>query len=153
MSGAADASYEGVFHISHNQFQLIDSGVVPELAAEFGELIVPFVVGGFAVYCGISDGPVRLRAEVATTPPPLDAAGWDEVAEIAFDAPSGGVRVVPLFEDPVPEIPILTNGPGTYRARVHARGRATALNRFVDAPTEDYLIQLWPTASEGNPGV
>jgi hypothetical protein len=147
MSGAAEAAYEAVFHISENQFQLIDYGVVPELAAEFGELIVPFVVGGFAVYCGISDGPVRLRAEVATTPPPLNAAGWDEVAEIAFDAPSGGVRVVPLFEDPVPDIPALTNGPGTYRARVYARGRATARNRFVDDPTEDYLIQIWPDAS------
>jgi hypothetical protein len=147
MSGAAEASYEAVFHISENQFQLTDYGVVPELAAEFGELIVPFAVGGFAVYCGISDGPVRLRAEVATTPPPLNAAGWDEVAEISFDAPSGGVRVVPLFEDPVPDIPALTNGPGTYRARVYASGRATARNRFVDHPTEDYLIQIWPDVS------
>jgi hypothetical protein len=57
------------------------------------------------------------------------------------------VRVVPLFEDPVPDIPALTNGPGTYRARVYASGRATARNRFVDHPTEDYLIQIWPDVS------
>lgn len=147
MGGTVEGSYEAVFRISENQFQLIDYNVVPELAAEFGPLVVPFVSGGFAVYCGISAGPVRLRAEVATTPPSLDAAGWDEVAEITFDAPSGAVRVVPLFGDPVSDLPALTNGPGTYRARVHARGRATARNRFVDAPTEDYLIQVWPDST------
>jgi hypothetical protein len=41
----------------------------------------------------------------------------------------------------------LTNGLGTYRARVYARGRATAPNRFVDDPTDEYLIQIWSDGS------
>jgi hypothetical protein len=52
--------------------------------------------------------------------------------------------MTPLFMDPVPQIGVLTSGPGAYRLRVHARGRDIARGRFVDEPTEDYPLQVWP---------
>ncbi|GAA3166319.1 hypothetical protein GCM10010531_18670 [Blastococcus jejuensis] len=136
--------YEAVFAISHAIFQLTDYDVVPEIGDNVGGLAVPLINGGAAVLCGISAGPVHVRAQVSATPPPPETAAWDEVAEIVFAAPTGSVRVTPLFEDPVPQIGVLTSGPGEYRLRVYARGRDTAPGRFVDTPTEDYLIQVWP---------
>jgi hypothetical protein len=140
-------SAEATFGIRHGQFQLTDEKVVPELAEpaiRHGDLVVPHVSGGATVICGIDTGPVRVRAEVHASAPAPDAASWDELAETTFDAPVGNVRVVPLFDWPVGELGPLTSGPGNYRVRVHARGRATALNRFVETATEDYLIQVWP---------
>ena len=143
-------SYESTFGISHGLFQLTDERVVPELAepaVRTGDLVVPHVSGGATVICGIDTGPVRVRAEVHATEPAEDVASWDEVAETTFHAPVGRVRVVPLFDWPVADIGPLTTGPGRYRIRVSARGRDTAANRFVDAPTEAYLLQVWPDAS------
>jgi hypothetical protein len=145
----AQQPYDAVVPVSHNQFQLNDLGVVPDLETETGGLL-DLLTGGVRVRCGISDGPVRLRAETFPTAPPQDTGTWDEVAEISFVAPVGSVRVTPLFQWPVAEIPPLTPGPGTYRVRVHARGQDAARNRFVASPTEDYLLQIWPvTGPEG----
>ncbi|MCE0446635.1 hypothetical protein LT493_24490 [Streptomyces tricolor] len=35
-------------------------------------------------------------------------------------------------------------GPGTYRLRVHARGRDQAVDLAPDTVTEHYLLQCWP---------
>jgi hypothetical protein len=140
--------FEAVFHISHAMFQLPDLGVVPEIGDDLGGLVVPLINGGAAVLCGISDGPVRVRAQASDAAPESETAPWDEMDEIVFHAPAGSVRVTPLFEDPVADIGVLTSGPGTYRLRVYARGRDTARNRFVDVPTEDYLIQVWPDPAD-----
>jgi hypothetical protein len=147
MTQPGERSYESTFGITHGLFQLTDERVVPELAEPAirpGDLVVPHVSGGATVICGIDTGPVRVRAEVHATAPADDVASWDEVAETTFDAPFGNVRVVPLFQWPVADIGSLTNGPGRHRVRVSARGRETALNRFVETPTEDYLLQVWP---------
>jgi hypothetical protein len=139
-----EQSDEAVVAVSHGLFQLIDRGVVPELGPDIAGLVVPLVSGGIAVVCGISAGPVRVRAETWAAAPPPDPAAWDETGEVGFYAPVGSVRVTPLFEDPVPGIPALTAGPGAHRARVYARGRDTARNRVVGASTEEYLVQVWP---------
>ena len=144
MSGRPERTYEAVFRISHSTFQLADYNVVPEMGDEVAGLAMPLLHGGAAVLCGISDGPVRVVAQVWTTEPPPESVAWDEVAEIGFDAPAGSVRVVPLFLDPVPEIGVLTDVPGRHRLRVHVNGRDRARGRFVDEPTEDYLLQVWP---------
>ena len=147
MTQPDERAYDATFRISKGLFQLTDERVVPELAEpaiRSGDLLVPHIAGGATVICGIDTGPVRVRAEVHATAPAPDAASWEEVAETTFDAPVGRVRVVPLFEWPVADIGPLTDGPGNYRVRVSARGRDTARNRFVEAPTEDYLLQVWP---------
>jgi hypothetical protein len=144
---SGERSYDATFLISHGVFQLTDERVVPELAEpaiRSGDLLVPHISGGATVVCGIDTGPVRVRAEVHASAPAADAGSWEEVAETIFDAPVGSVRVVPLFEWPVADIGPLTTGPGNYRIRVSVRGRETARHRFVETPTEDYLIQVWP---------
>ena len=146
MTQPGERSYDATFRISRGLFQLTDERVVPELAEPMirtGDLVVPHVAGGVTVVCGIDDGPVRVRAQVLATAPTPDAASWEEVAETTVDAPVGSVRVVPLFDWPVADIGPLTDGPGSYRVRVHARGRGTAPYRFVETPTEEYLIQVW----------
>jgi hypothetical protein len=143
MTDRPEQSYDAVVPVTDNVFQLTDDDVLPEALTEDGDLVNP-VLGGLTVLCGISDGPVRLRAERWAAAPPPETAVWDESAEVAFPALVGRVRVTPLFEDPLPGLPVLTAGPGNYRARVYARGRDIARNRFVDTPTEHYLIQIWP---------
>jgi len=45
-------------------------------------------------------------------------------------------------------VPPLATAPGSYRVRVHARGRdrAHAAGPVVDEPLEQHLIQIWPAA-------
>jgi hypothetical protein len=150
MSQPAGPVHEATFRISYSQFQLNDYGVVPELGAETDGMVVP-LSGGARIACGISDGPIRLRAQACAAEPAPETSPWDEVAETAFDAPVGQVAVVPLFEDPVPGIPPLTSGPGRYRVRVYARGRDIAPHRFVESPTEEYLVQVWPDSPGSEP--
>jgi hypothetical protein len=150
MTQSAGAVHEATIHVRHGQFQLNDYGVVPELEAEIDGMLVP-ISGGVLIVCGISDGPARLRAQACAAEPAPETARWDEVAETTFYAPVGDVRVVPLFEDPVPGMPPLTSGPGTYGVRVYARGRDVARGRFVGSPTEEYFLQVWPAGAGSEP--
>ncbi len=135
---------EALVRVLNGQFQLADRDVVPELLGELdGSLIVP-LVGGAAIATGISAGPVHVRAEALDAEPGPETTGWEEIAGITFEAPVGSVRVVPLFEDPTPEIPPLTSGPGWYRLQVHARGRDVDRHRDVASSAESYLLQVWP---------
>jgi hypothetical protein len=134
---------EAIFNVSYGQFQLTDYNVIPEPDGDIGGLLTP-LRGGATVACGIHTGPVRVRAEAHAAAPPPDDHAWDECAEMTFEAPVGRVRVTPLFEDPVPELPQLTSGPGTYRIRVYARGRDAARGRVVPSSSEEYLLQVWP---------
>jgi hypothetical protein len=137
--------HEATFDVSHALFQLTDLNVIPEPGQEFRGLVVPMIPGGATVLCGIQSGPIHVRAEAHGAAPPPDTSAWQEVAETVFDAPTGQVRVVPLFEDPVPGLPVLTAGPGRYRIRVHARGRDDITRgRVVRSSSEEYLLQVWP---------
>jgi hypothetical protein len=118
--------------------------------AEIDGMLVP-VSGGVLIVCGISDGPARLRAQACAAEPAPETSRWDEVTETTFHAPVGDVRVVPLFDNPVPGIAALTSGPGAYRIRVCARGRDIARGRFVDSLTEEYFLQVWPAGAGAAP--
>ncbi|MEV4342725.1 hypothetical protein [Streptomyces sp. NPDC049590] len=39
---------------------------------------------------------------------------------------------------------LVAAGPGSYRLRVHARGRDLAVDLVPDTITEHYLLQCWP---------
>lgn len=96
------------------------------------------------VLTGTQFGHVRLRVQVADNPPELECAGWDDVAEVSLQAPgrltisSGGVGLDRLSN--------LLPGPGSFRLRVHARGRDAGAERDVVSgrPVEEHLIQVWP---------
>ena len=142
--------HEATFTVSYGQFQLTDYNVIPDLDGDISGMVTP-LRGGALVACGIHTGPVRVRAEAHTATPPPDTDAWDEVAEVTFEAPAGRVRVTPLFENPVPELPQLTSGPGDYRLRVYARGRDVARGRTVESSSEEYLLQVWPETPPAHP--
>lgn len=55
------------------------------------------------------------------------------------------MRVTSVMSN-APDLPLLTpQGPGTYRVRVHARGRDIAPDGVAYEPVEDYLLIVWPT--------
>ncbi|MEU0250885.1 hypothetical protein ABZ192_42705 [Streptomyces sp. NPDC006235] len=57
--------------------------------------------------------------------------------------------MAPLMDDPADLPSLASQGPGSYRLRVHARGRDRAVDQtVVDEVVESYLIQSWPAAHQ-----
>ncbi|WP_344939494.1 hypothetical protein [Actinomadura miaoliensis] len=141
--------------MNYHQFLLAewsDAPPTPPADRPANGLITPDPPWGAVIYTGIATGAVAVSVELRRQAPPPGAPSWDEweeVAEVTVEAPVGQLRVYALMEDP-PDLPPLTiAGPGTYRVRVHARGRDIAYDlSLVDEIVEDYLIQVWP----GPPG-
>ncbi|MER6766724.1 MULTISPECIES: hypothetical protein [Amycolatopsis] len=68
-------------------------------------------------------------------------------------AEEGFLLVHNMMDGPPQELDeIAYVGPGTYRVRVHARGRDIAPHSRADTPNEHYLISVWP-APETSPTV
>jgi hypothetical protein len=146
----ADASHPGVFalvRVDYSTFTLIDLDV--DMPESIG-LVRAEEHATVAVFTGIDSGPVRVAVDPRTVPPPVADLNsglreWDEIVEFSGESPDGSVEVVSLTEGLVTELPPLSaTGPGTYRLRVHARGRATHRDLAVGEPVEDYLITTWP---------
>ena len=79
-------------------------------------------------------------------PDTVDVACWDEVVEVSLDMPHGDARLAVLMADVPDTFPTLSPcGPGSYRLRVHARGRDTSIDGTASEPFEDYLIVAWPS--------
>jgi hypothetical protein len=146
----ADASHLGVFalvRVDHATFTLID--VDADMPESIG-LVRAEEHAIVAILTGIDSGPVRVAVDPRTGPPPaadLDSGlrEWEEIVEFSGESPDGSVEVVSLTEGLVADLPPLSaTGPGSYRLRVHARGRATHRDLAVSEPVEDYLITAWP---------
>ncbi|MFD0336359.1 hypothetical protein ACFQZ0_30225 [Streptomyces erythrogriseus] len=74
----------------------------------------------------------------------MDADAWDEIIDHSVETATGALRVTSVMTD-APDLPLLTpQGPGTYRVRVHARGRDIVPDGVADDPAEDYLLIVWP---------
>jgi hypothetical protein len=103
--------------------------------------------GCMTVYVGASSGLVTVAVEPRTTAPSTtDLDDWDEVGEGDLHATQGEVIVRALMDSP-PDLPVLTTqGPGNYRARIHAKGRDLHPDLVAFEPVEKYLIQIWPAA-------
>ncbi|MGW4202395.1 hypothetical protein [Streptomyces sp. NPDC004726] len=70
-------------------------------------------------------------------------APWDDDDILQVDSPQGDIHGV---------LPALTTaGPGTYRVRVHSRGRDTCPDGAVTTPVETYLIIAWPQDPDDSP--
>ncbi|MET7457047.1 hypothetical protein ABZT03_35220 [Streptomyces sp. NPDC005574] len=107
------------------------------------------VTGGAAeVMTWIHTGDVRVTVEPHSQRPEIDP-GWEEIVEISCDSPSGELLVTPLMDDPADLPSLASQGPGTYRLRIYARGRDAAVNHTEpDDVAETYLIQSWPAAHQ-----
>src|SRR5947209_4852588 len=85
--------------------------------------------GAAVVFTGIHTGVVTAWVDPRSEPPAeVDMTGWHEVVEVSMQAPTGRVAVASPEAEP-PDLPSLTTaGPGSYRVRVHARGRDTEVD-------------------------
>ncbi|MET7997965.1 hypothetical protein ABZU76_44485 [Amycolatopsis sp. NPDC005232] len=133
--------------MSHGNFAIRDLSAdlpFPSLAYANGLVGTDFI-NGAVVLTGIHTGSVTVTVQALdTAPDSVELDGWDEVAEVSVDSEYGELIVAGMGEDP-PDFPELAHsGPGSYRLRVHARGRDIAPHLNVWDPVEDYRISVWP---------
>ncbi|MBB5957425.1 hypothetical protein FHS29_004020 [Saccharothrix tamanrassetensis] len=138
-----------LLRLSYHQFELVDRGMdgtsPPTLDAAHANGLVAAQRGAAVVLASIHTGYVDLSVDLHDHAPEPDTAPWDDVVEISLDAPHGEVRAAGLMSNPPQGLPVLTHaGPGTYRVRVHVRGRDTAVDQVATDPVEFYRLSLWP---------
>ncbi|MGW3167874.1 hypothetical protein ACWC9Q_34785 [Streptomyces sp. NPDC001142] len=97
------------------------------------------------IHTGIKKGTVHLEAQLFDTEPALDTGDWDEVIDTTFTSTTGHA-LIGSYEHAL-DLNIAHQGPGTYRLRLHARGRdfqPGTSRRRNSKPTEYYLFHIWP---------
>ncbi|MGH4029321.1 hypothetical protein ACQB60_10345 [Actinomycetota bacterium Odt1-20B] len=75
------------------------------------------------IHTGIARGHVAVEAAVFDAPPPLVTDGWDEVVDVPFTS-TDGKAFLSANDESLP-LNLASYGPGTYRLRLHAKGRDT----------------------------
>jgi len=115
--------------------------------------LVGLASGRAMVLTGTQFGNVACSVQPGDSDPGLDVAEWDEVIEfsLATAAGSPGLGVSAMDGGP-DELAVLTApGAGSYRVRLHVRGRdAGADLDVVDGePVEAHFLQVWPAAVSG----
>jgi hypothetical protein len=133
--------------IDYSQFHIVDGSTLPEPSSMPANGLVATQPGTAVIFTSASSGWVHVTVDARTAgPQDVDTASWDEVVETDIEATTGRVTVQALM-DAAPSLPILTtSGPGTYRLRIHARGRDLHPDVVAFEPVEEYLIQAWPAS-------
>jgi hypothetical protein len=135
------------FDISHSQYYLVEmncmEAIRDDMYVGFNGLISAheFIA---VIMTGTENGHVSITADWRETEPLLDLAPWDDVVEVSmtFDEEPGCLAGMNETDGrDIPDLPA-----GTYRVRVHARGRDRGwkLSLVPDEPVEGHLLQAWP---------
>ncbi|RKT55603.1 hypothetical protein [Saccharothrix australiensis] len=134
-------------HVIDHGFAVLDHGDLPMTPGGWSNGLVRALPAGALIYTGISQGYVRVHAATTPDEPAVPAeTSWEEIVDISVTAPRGGLRVDSHEHGAPAALPLLsTQGPGTYRLRVHARGRDRHYDQVHTDPGEDYLILCWPS--------
>ncbi|MET7458914.1 hypothetical protein [Nonomuraea sp. NPDC005501] len=117
---------------------------VPDLVKE----LVGSEPGALAVWAADEIGHACVTTESYTRRPPLETKGWKEVVEVAYESPAGSLTLVDGEGATSPKL--TTSGPGSYRVRVHLRGRD--LVHEVPYPPDgavELLIMVFPGERKG----
>jgi hypothetical protein len=140
------ANGQATMPVQRHTFLLADRATCgPRIPLDRSNGLIDPQPGLAVIFTGILGGNVRLAVEAHAAAPEVDTTEWDEVVDATMEAPTGTVQVRGVDEDPPDHLPVLTPaGPGSYRVRVHARGRDTAVDEVERQPVEDYLIAVWP---------
>jgi hypothetical protein len=145
---AAEAAATVDVWVDYAQYYLADEldDLGQALQRLSGGGLVDAVPGLAAVYCGTHMGPVRVTVQVRPSAPPLDLAGWEDVAELSFTAPVGRTTIEEWGGGVHRDLPNLTPaGPGSYRLRLHGRGRDRGWEEDTpEEPVEEHLLAIWP---------
>jgi hypothetical protein len=99
--------------------------------------------GAVLVRTGCGGGWVNLRVELHTVRPAPETAGWDDAVEISYRTAVGQSHVRSRRGGGTDFPRISFRGPGSYRIRVHARGRHLPTVGAAPDRAEDYLLQVW----------
>jgi hypothetical protein len=140
-------------HVTERLFRALDDNEMDIDSTDWSNgLVAPMAAGGALVCTGIHYGVVRVASEELAHPPEVvDLQGWDDVVEASVDVAAGALQIGSLEGlSPFP-VPQLSSGvAGSYRLRVHVRGRDTIPDAVaVDdegepwPPVEDYLSLAW----------
>ncbi len=98
-----------------------------------------------AVHTGVAMGPVAVGLSVLAGPPDADVEDWDNVAQATIETVAP-LHIVSNQGEVADEFdPVAPPSTGYMAVRVSTRGRATNWDQVVDSPTEQYLIEMWPT--------
>ncbi|WP_422771225.1 hypothetical protein ACN28C_32090 [Plantactinospora sp. WMMC1484] len=100
--------------------------------------------GAVLVRTGCGGGWVNLTVELHAERPTVETAGWDDAVEVSYRTLVGQSHVRSARGGGTDFPRISFRGPGSYRIRVHARGRQLPAGRKGSDRVEDYLLQVWP---------
>ncbi|WP_448060438.1 hypothetical protein [Cellulomonas hominis] len=101
---------------------------------------------GLEIITGVVAGPVNVTVVTSdSAPPEPDHGDWQDVCSVSVRVLAGPLVLSGPLDSPSPSSARLDlHGPGDYRIRIHARGRDTSYDLAVEAPCEDYLVEVWP---------
>jgi hypothetical protein len=143
---------DSVLFIENNTYTLVDEAHPQD---RFPDPLTTGVIavaddgktGAAAITCGTHIGDVRLAIETWDSVPPLAAALWEDVAEASLRWAGGRMVVWGADDDEEEgaEVSVYDHAPaGSYRIRIHVRGRDDGEDRNDIDPPEEHLLQIWP---------
>lgn len=140
------ASRSANVYVTYHWFGVTDQGELPVETGNWANGLVRAMSVGATIYTGIDTGNVRVTAVTREdAPADIDPGPWDEIVETSIFSAHGQLRVDSPQTGLVDTLPPLSpHGPGSYRLRVHVRGRDTNTDGVQEEPTEDYLVIIWP---------
>jgi hypothetical protein len=137
--------------VAYSQYYLRDTAVLAEIPDDVfvdGNGLISPRPGIAVVHTGTHTGPVRFTVQArANLPLSTDLDEWDEVVEVSLTAQGGEVLLEEWGSPTRDDLGnLVTAGPGSYRLRIHARGRdeAYALVIVPEEPLEEHLLITWP---------
>lgn len=128
---------------------LIFEGVAASPSSDLHDtgLIMVIPPASVRILTGVFMGPVSVDVESLETRPAEDDIRWEDVAEFtARRTPGVPVSVHGEMELPSEGVPDLDPSDSELvRIRVSATGRDANFDLAVSEPTEQYLVQVWPS--------
>jgi len=137
-----------VIEASDHSYLLAESDREVDVPEEIPNAMAAGGDGAVSIVTGTDMGPVDVAVQVLNSAPVVDVDAWDEVVEVSVTTAEELHLLAWDFSPPEDDVPPLATTPGSYRVRVHARGRdrAHAAGPVVEEALEQHLIQIWPAA-------
>jgi hypothetical protein len=133
-------------YVTHSWFGVTDQGELPFETGTWANGLVSVMAVGARIHTGIDTGNVNVATSMLNArPEEVDPDSWDEIVDVSIFSRHGLLRVDSPQTGFVDSLPVLSfQGPGSYRLRVHARGRDIAHRQVKEVSAEQYLLTIWP---------
>jgi hypothetical protein len=136
--------------VFYAQYYIREAGTVPEGLDRVENGLVEASGSAARVVAGLHTGTIELAVELRSDSPSADLSIWDEAAEVSIDSPQGQLYVEPWGGGRAHLPNLASEGPGTYRLLVLARGRDTGATwsdeRDGAGVPEAHMIIAWRAA-------